>query len=74
MSSGLVLALDRNGCLQIARWSDVGRNQARQCRRPPRSYIAQADPDKAPGILDDAGFAGSRSPRVHRGLRRRIAG
>ncbi len=40
MRSGLVLALDRTGCLQTARWS-VARNRSRQHSQPRVNTVAQ---------------------------------
>jgi uncharacterized Zn-finger protein len=60
MRSGLVLALDRTGCLQTARWSDAGRS------RPPQRGGSQAQArdtatlmpasDKVVEIRNDAGL------------------
>lgn len=55
MRSGLVLARGGTGCLQTARWSDVGRDRSRQAGQP-RHSIAQPGPDAAPEIGNDAGL------------------
>ena len=43
MSTGLIFALDRMGCLQTARWSDVSR-----LRRHRRPHIAYSDQSPVP--------------------------
>jgi uncharacterized Zn-finger protein len=56
MRSGLVLALDRTGCLQTARWSDVGRSRARWRTQPQINPLGAPVPDKVAEIRNDAGL------------------
>ena len=57
MRTGLVFALDRMGCLQTARWSDVGSRHLRQRRKClPIDDLSVAVPDKAPEVRNDSGL------------------
>ena len=57
MRSGLVLALDRTGCLQTARWNDVGRSRPSQRgSHPLRDSVAPSGHEKTPEIRNDAGL------------------
>jgi uncharacterized Zn-finger protein len=57
MRSGLVLALDRTGCLQTARWNDIGRSRPSQRgSQPSRNSVALSGPEKTPEIRNDAGL------------------
>ena len=56
MRNGLVLALDRTGCLQTARWSDAGRSRARRRSQPQIKPLAAPVPDKVAEIRNDAGL------------------
>lgn len=56
MRSGLVLALDRTGCLQTASWSDVRRSRLRQRGQPRGNAAPVPAPDKALEICNDAGM------------------
>jgi len=57
MRGVLVFALDRTGCLQTARWSDVGSRHLRQRRKcQPVGDVSVAVSDKAPEVRNDAGL------------------
>jgi uncharacterized Zn-finger protein len=57
MRGALVFALDRTGCLQTARWSDVSRNHLRQRRNyQPTSDVSVPVPDKALEVRNDTGL------------------
>jgi uncharacterized Zn-finger protein len=56
MRNGLVLALDRMGCLQTARWSDAGRSRARQSTQPRLNPVPESGPDRVAEIPNDAGL------------------
>jgi len=56
MRGALVFALDRTGCLQTARWSDVGSRHLRQRRKYQPSDGSVAVPGNAPEVRNDAGL------------------
>lgn len=55
MRSGLVLALDRAGCLQTARWSDASRSRSRQNSPTILATASKQPPEKVPEIRNDFG-------------------
>lgn len=56
MRNGLVLALDRTGCLQTARWSDVGRSRAQQSAQRQLKPVPAPGPDRVSEIRNDGGL------------------
>jgi len=62
MRSGLVLALDRTGCLQTARWSDIGRSKRRQSVTKTLATPSDQSPEKVPETRNDFGRREIRVP------------